>query len=104
MDNKTYNGLQEAKYYITELIPKEEQGRYHKEIFDAIDSATRMLEAQSDRYTHMKKLPVRECLEHFASIDVKAYEDDGSVYAETSAKGVYVQISTAEVYFRAEEN
>jgi len=51
MDNKTYNGLQEAKYYITELIPKEEQGKYHKEIFDAIDSATRMLEAQSDRYT-----------------------------------------------------
>tara|TARA_Y100000356_G_scaffold111841_1_gene99169 strand:+ start:41 stop:208 length:168 start_codon:yes stop_codon:yes gene_type:complete len=52
----------------------------------------------------MKKSPIQECLEHFESIDVKAYEDDGSVYAETSAKGVYVQISTAEVYFRAEEN
>ena len=52
----------------------------------------------------MKKSPIQECLEHFASIDVKAYEDDGSVYVETSAKGVEVQISTAEVYFRAEEN
>lgn len=51
LDNKVYNGLQEAKHYITELIPKEEQGRYHKEIFDAIDSATKMLEAQSDNYT-----------------------------------------------------
>ena len=55
MNNKVkdtiYNGLQEAKYYITELIPKDEQGRYHKEIFDAIDSASKMLEAQSDNYT-----------------------------------------------------
>ena len=64
MNNKlrpVYNGLQEAKYCITELItgifesrtvlPKEEQGRYLKEIFDAIDSASKMLEAQSDNYT-----------------------------------------------------
>jgi hypothetical protein len=52
----------------------------------------------------MKKSPIQECIEHFASIGVKAYEDDGSVYVETSAKGIEVQISTAEVYFRAEEN
>jgi hypothetical protein len=51
MNYKTFNGLQEAKHYITELIPKEEQGRYHKEIFDAIDSATKILESQSDTYT-----------------------------------------------------
>lgn len=63
MNNKVkdtiYNGLQEAKYCITELItgisgtvlPKQEQSRYHKEIFDAIDSASKMLEAQSDNYT-----------------------------------------------------
>ena len=64
LDNKlrpVYNGLQEAKYCITELItgifesrtvlPKEEQSRYIKEIFDAIDSASKMLEAQSDNYT-----------------------------------------------------
>ncbi len=43
MNYKTYYGLQEAKHCITELIPKEEQGRYHKEIFDAIDSATKIL-------------------------------------------------------------
>ena len=49
--NKTYNGLQEAKYYITELIPKEEQGRYHKEIFDAIDEASKVFESDSDTYT-----------------------------------------------------
>ena len=47
--NKTYNGLQEAKHCITELLPKEEQGRYHKEIFDAIDEASKVFE--SDTYT-----------------------------------------------------
>lgn len=62
MNNKlrpVYNGLQEAKYCITELItgifesrtvlPKEEQSRYIKEIFDAIDWASKMLD-ESDNY------------------------------------------------------
>ena len=49
--NKTYNGLQEAKHCITELIPKEEHGRYHKEIFDAIDEASKVFESDSDTYT-----------------------------------------------------
>jgi hypothetical protein len=49
--NKTYNGLQEAKHCITELLPKEEQGRYHKEIFDAIDEASKVFESESDTYT-----------------------------------------------------
>ena len=52
-----YNGLQEAKYCITELItgisgtvlPREEQGRYLEEIFDAIDWASKMLD-ESDNY------------------------------------------------------
>jgi hypothetical protein len=51
----------------------------------------------------MNNLKVQKCLEHFASIDVRAYEDDGSVYVETSEVDVFVQISTAEVYFRVEE-
>ena len=55
MNYKVYNGLQEAKCCITELItgisgtvlPKEEQSRYHEEIFDAIDEASKMLEAKT---------------------------------------------------------
>ena len=52
----------------------------------------------------MENTQVQNCLQYFASIGVEAYEDDGSVYVESSAKGVYVQVSTAEVCFRAEEN
>ena len=37
-------GLQEAKYCINQLVPKEEQSDYHKEIFNAIDKAIKKLE------------------------------------------------------------
>lgn len=44
-----------------------------------------------------------DCLKHFESIDVDAYQDeDTSVYVNVGFD-VYVQISTAEIYFRADE-
>lgn len=36
-------GLQEAKHCINQLVPKEEQTDYHKEIFNAIDGACKKL-------------------------------------------------------------
>ena len=36
-------GLEEAKYCINQLIPKEQQGTYHKEIFLAIDEAIEII-------------------------------------------------------------
>ena len=53
MSNKTFQGLQEAKHYITELIPREEQGRYHKEIFDAIDDAVERLQSPNPTIAKM---------------------------------------------------
>lgn len=42
-------------------------------------------------------------MEQLKSMGIESFENDGSVYAETSVKGEYVQISTAEVYWRADE-
>ena len=54
MENKNYEcdyymgenvsqGLAEAKYCINQLVPEEEQSDYHKEIFNAIDEAIKIL-------------------------------------------------------------
>jgi|TARA_R110002124_G_scaffold46475_2_gene139433 hypothetical protein len=54
MEDKTYEcdyymgenvpqGLAEAKHCINELVPKDEQSNYHKEIFNAIDEAIRIV-------------------------------------------------------------
>jgi len=44
MGENVVQGLQEAKYCINQLVPKEEQSDYHKEIFNAIDEAIKKLE------------------------------------------------------------
>lgn len=44
MGENVSQGLAEAKYYINQLVPKEEQGDYHKEIFNAIDEAIKIIE------------------------------------------------------------
>ncbi len=50
----------------------------------------------------MKQSIIEDCIKHFKSIEVDAYqEDDKSVYVHVGFQ-VYVQISDAEVIFRAE--
>ena len=52
----------------------------------------------------MNKSTIEDCLKHFESIDVDAYQDDddSSVYVHVGFD-VYVQISNAEIIFRADE-
>jgi len=51
----------------------------------------------------MNKSTIEDCLKHFKSIDVDAYQDDdSSVYVHVGGD-VYVQISNAEIIFRADE-
>ena len=51
----------------------------------------------------MNKSTIEDCLKHFESIDVNAYQDDdSSVYVHVGSD-VYVQISDAEIIFRADE-
>ena len=50
----------------------------------------------------MNKEDIEDCLKHFESIDVDAYQDDdSSVYVHVGFE-IYVQISNAEILFRAE--
>lgn len=50
----------------------------------------------------MNKSTIEDCLKHFKSIDVDAYQDDdSSVYVHVGFD-VYVQISNAEIIFRAD--
>jgi len=51
----------------------------------------------------LHKIVIEDCLKHFKSIDVDAYQDDdSSVYVHVGFD-VYVQISNAEIIFRADE-
>jgi|TARA_R100000084_G_scaffold37528_2_gene15017 hypothetical protein len=50
----------------------------------------------------MHKIVIEDCLKHFKSIDVDAYEEDGSVYVHVGFE-VYVEISKAETVFRADQ-
>ena len=51
----------------------------------------------------MHKIIIEDCLKHFESIDVDAYQDDdGSVYVHVGFE-IYVQISEAETVFRADQ-
>ena len=43
MGENVEQGLEEAKHCINELVPKEEQSDYHREIFNAIDLAIKQL-------------------------------------------------------------
>ena len=46
----------------------------------------------------------QKALEFFASVGVRAKEDNGHVYVESAAPGVYVQVSAAEILYRSEIN
>tara|TARA_R100001440_G_scaffold858_3_gene2817 strand:+ start:1272 stop:1436 length:165 start_codon:yes stop_codon:yes gene_type:complete len=50
----------------------------------------------------MNKIVIKDCLKHFESIDVDAYEEDGSVYVNVGFE-VYVEISKEETAFRADQ-
>lgn len=50
----------------------------------------------------LHKIVIEDCLKHFESIDVDAYEEYGSVYVHVGGE-VYVEISKAEAVFRADE-
>jgi len=44
MGENLSQGLQEAKHCINQLVPKNEQGDYYKEIFNALDEAINKIE------------------------------------------------------------
>ncbi len=48
MGENVSQGLEEAKYYINQLVPEEEQSDYHREIFNAIDKAIEIIEAKQN--------------------------------------------------------
>tara|TARA_S200002703_G_scaffold19198_1_gene15583 strand:- start:988 stop:1161 length:174 start_codon:yes stop_codon:yes gene_type:complete len=51
----------------------------------------------------MNKSTIEDCLKHFESIDVNAYQDDDSSVYVHVGNDVYVEISDAEIIFRADE-
>ena len=52
----------------------------------------------------MNKSTIQDCIECFNRFDVQAYEEDGSVFVETSMLDVFVQISKEEVIWRADQH
>jgi len=50
----------------------------------------------------MNKSTIQDCIQYFNNRDMIAYEDDGSVYLRVN-DDIEVQLSTAEVIFRADE-
>jgi hypothetical protein len=50
----------------------------------------------------MHKIIIQDCIQYFNDRDMTAYEDDGSVYLRVG-NDIEVQLSTAEVIFRADE-
>jgi hypothetical protein len=51
----------------------------------------------------MNKSTIQDCIQYFNNRDMIAYEDDGSVYLRVN-DDIEVQLSTAEVIFRADEH
>ena len=51
----------------------------------------------------MHKITIEDCLKQFKSIDVDAYQDDDSSVFVRVDDNVHVQISDAEIIFRADE-
>lgn len=100
----------EAAEIIHELV---EEGVVEPKVLDLliqIENATNLLidEHNKEVVFITKKSPmnnkteIRNCIEHFKSRDIYAYEDDGSVYVDVG-QGIHVHISSAEVSFRADE-
>ena len=50
----------------------------------------------------MTKIIIEDCIQYFKDRDMVAHEDDGSVYLHVGYD-IEVQLSTAEVIFRADE-
>lgn len=50
----------------------------------------------------MHKIIIEDCIQYFAERGLNAYEDDGSVFLKVNTD-IEVQLSTAEVSFRADE-
>jgi len=50
-----------------------------------------------------KKQLIEDCIECFNRFDIQAYEENGSVHVETSMLDIFVQISDAEVFLRADQ-
>lgn len=48
MGENVEQGLEEAKYCINQLVGKEEQSDYHREIFNALDEAIKKLKTQNN--------------------------------------------------------
>ena len=51
----------------------------------------------------MNKSTIQDCIECFKRFDVQAYEEDGSVFVETSMLDIFVQISKEEIIWRADQ-
>ena len=51
----------------------------------------------------MHKITIEDCLKQFKSIDVDAYQDDDSSVVVRVDDYVHVQISDAEIIFRADQ-
>lgn len=56
-----------------------------------------------NKSTPMHKITIEDCLKQFKSIDVDAYQDDDSSVFVRVDDNVHVQISDAEIIFRADE-
>ena len=51
----------------------------------------------------MNKSTIEDCIECFKRFDVQAYEEDGSVFVETSMLDIFVEISKEEIIYRADQ-
>lgn len=51
----------------------------------------------------MHKIVIEDCLKHFKSVGVNAYQDDDSSVYVVVNEDIHVQISKAEIVFRADE-
>ena len=46
------NGLKECIYYINEVTPKDEQGKYHKELLNSLEDAIKQLQPNIKYYNY----------------------------------------------------
>ena len=51
----------------------------------------------------MNKSTIQDCIECFKQFDIQAYEKDGSVFVQTSALDIFVEISEKEIAWRADQ-
>ena len=51
----------------------------------------------------MNKSTIQDCIECFKQFDIQAYEEDGSVFVQTSTLDIFVEISEKEIAWRADQ-